>query len=308
MSINTILVTGGAGFIGSHLVRKLLELGFKVRVLDNLSTGKKNNLAGILGQLDFIKGDVRNIHVLEEAVQGVDAIFHLAALTDVHESLEKPTLYHEVNCTGTLNMLEAAKGKVKKLVYASTAAVYGNPQKLPISETDTLNPISPYAASKLSAENYCMAYLRSYGLKVTVLRLFNVYGPGQSGEGYSGVIAKFIHRIKRGQPPIIFGDGTQTRDFIFIDDVVSFILRALERDVAGVYNVGTGESTSIRYLAELILELMNRRDLGVVFSDSRPEDVLHSIADMSKSLSILGYASNICLQEGLSRLLENNKI
>jgi len=299
-----ILVTGGAGFIGSHLVKKLIELGYTVRVLDNLSRGKKQNLNGVLNRLDFLVGDVRNRQVVGQAVEGVDAVIHLAALIDVHESKEKPIMYHEVNCTGTLNILEAAKGEVEKLIYTSTAAVYGNPLKLPVSEEDALNPVSPYAASKLSAENYCMAYLRSYGLRVAILRLFNVYGPGQSLEGYAGVVPKFIYRISRNLPPTIFGDGTQTRDFVFVDDIVKSILRAMESDAIGTYNVGTGLSVSIRSLAEMLLDLMNREDLGILFSEHRREDVLHSVADMSKSKRALGLECKTNIREGLSKMLD----
>jgi UDP-glucose 4-epimerase len=299
-----ILVTGGAGFIGSHLVESLVKKGYGVRVLDNLTTGKKQNLTGVSGELELMVGDMRDRQAVDRAVEGVDVVVHLAALIDVHESVATPLLYHEVNCTGTLNLLEAAKGKVGKLVYASTAAVYGNPMKLPIGEGHPLNPVSPYAASKLSAENYCLAYLNSYGLKVTVLRLFNVYGPGQSSKGYSGVITKFMERIKGNRPPVIFGDGKQTRDFVYVDDVVRFIAQALERDAVGTYNVGTGRSVSIAYLAELLLELMNRKNLEVIFGDPRSEDVLHSVADMSRSLKALGLESGISLQEGLSRTIQ----
>ena len=299
-----MLVTGGAGFIGSHLVETLVKQGQRVRVLDNLSTGKKQNLAGVLGELELFVGDVRDRQAVDRAVEGVDVVVHLAALIDVHESVAKPLLYHEVNCTGTLNLLEVAKGRVGKLIYASTAAVYGNPFKLPIGEDHPLNPVSPYAASKLSAENYCLAYLHSYDLKVTVLRLFNVYGPGQGSKGYSGVITKFIERIKGNRPPVIFGDGKQTRDFIYVDDVIGFITRALERDAVGTYNVGTGRSVSIRCSADLLLELMNRKDLGVTFGDFRPEDVLNSVADMSRSSDAFGLESGISLREGLSRTIQ----
>ena len=298
-----ILVTGGAGFIGSRLVKTLTELGNSVRVLDNLSTGKKQNLAGLPSELQLIIGDIRDPQAVRRAVENVDIVVHLAALIDVHESLEQPLLYHDVNSTGTLNLLESSRGKVAKFILASTAAVYGNPVRLPIGEDHPLNPVSPYAASKLSAENYCLAFHSSYGLRATALRLFNVYGPGQSPRGYSGVITKFIDRIRKNQPPAIFGDGKQTRDFIFVDDVVRFILKALERDAAGIYNVGTGRSVSIRCLADLLLELTDRKDLGIVFGDCRPEDVLHSVADMSKSSDIFGLESGVGLREGLSTII-----
>jgi UDP-glucose 4-epimerase len=298
-----ILVTGGAGFIGSHLVKTLAELGNSVRVLDNLSTGKKQNLAGLSSELQLIIGDIRDPKAVCKAVENVDIVVHLAALIDVHESLEKPLLYHDVNSTGTLNLLESSRGKLAKFILASTAAVYGNPVRLPIGENHSLNPVSPYAASKLSAENYCLAFHNSYGLRTTVLRLFNVYGPGQSPRGYSGVITKFIDRIRKNQPLEIFGDGKQTRDFIFVDDVVRFILKALECDAAGIYNVGTGRSVSIRCLADLLLELTDRKDLGIVFDNCRPEDVLHSVADMSKSSDILGLKSGVGLREGLSTII-----
>jgi UDP-glucose 4-epimerase len=298
-----ILVTGGAGFIGSRLVKTLFELGNSVRVLDNLSTGRRQNLAELSSDLQLMVGDIRDPQATKKAVEGVDVVIHLAAVIDVHESLEQPLLYHDVNSTGTLNLLESSKDKVTKFILASTAAVYGNPVRLPIGEDHPLNPVSPYAASKLSAENYCLAYHSSYGLRTTMLRLFNVYGPGQSPRGYSGVITKFIDRIGKNQSPIIFGDGKQTRDLVFVNDVVEFIVRALERDVVGAYNVGTGRSVSMRCLANLLLRMMSKVDLKILFVEQRPEDVLHSVADMSKSSEAFSLKSRTDLQDGLSRTI-----
>ncbi len=300
-----ILVTGGAGFIGSHLVRRLLELGNSVRVLDNLSTGRKQNLTRLAGDLQLVIGDIRDLQSTRKAVEGIDVVVHLAALIDVNESIEQPLLYHDVNSTGTLNLLESSRGKVAKFILASTAAVYGNPVRLPISEDHPLSPVSPYAASKLSAENYCLAYHNSYDLKATVLRLFNVYGPGQNSRGYSGVVTRFIDRIRRNLPPEIFGDGKQTRDFIFVDDAVRSIIRAIECDIPGIYNVATGHSVSIRHLADLLLDLTDRKDLGIVFGNRRPEDIVDSLADTSKSSNAFCIKRRVDLREGLSTIIHD---
>ncbi|RLE48627.1 MAG: hypothetical protein DRJ31_06840 [Candidatus Methanomethylicota archaeon] len=300
------LVTGGAGFIGSHLVKRLVKSGFDVRVLDNFHSGRKENLTEVIDRIELIKGDIRNYKTVEKSVKGVDAIFHLAALIDVQESLRKPKTYHEVNSTGTLNLLKAAtKQKITKFIYTSTCAVYGNPIRLPIDENHPLNPLSPYAASKLSAENYCKAFSKSYGLKTTILRLFNVYGPNQNTSKYSGVILEFIKRIRRDKPPIIFGDGNQTRDFIYVEDVADFLIKALEIDANGVFNIGTGKQTSINQLASTLLKITGKSHLKPIYEKPRPGDIKHSVADISKAVKTFHIKPKTSLEEGLKIMINS---
>ena len=303
-----ILVTGGCGFIGSFLVKKLVNLGFDVAVLDNLSSGSLANLGGVVDKVRFIEGDVRKYGVVLKALKDVDVVYHLAALTSVQESIRKPMLYHEVNSKGTLNLLKASvENKIKKFIYASSCAVYGNPVKLPISEDHPTNPLSPYAASKLSAEAYCKAYSNAYGLHVLILRLFNVYGPKQS-ENYAGVIIEFIRRVKNNEPPVIFGDGEQTRDFIYVSDVVEYFTRALnyklENNFCEIFNIGTGKPITINQLANLVLQVVEKRSLGVVYKEPKKGDIRHSVADISKAVNHLMYVPSCNIEEGLRKMLE----
>jgi UDP-glucose 4-epimerase len=299
-----ILVTGGGGFIGSHLVEKLVNLRYEVRVLDNFSSGREENLGEVIDYVEMNNGDVRDSDVVEKAVKGVDIVVHLAAAIDVQESMEKPLLYHEVNATGTLNLLNSAKNSVKKLIFASSCAVYGDPVDLPIGEGHPVNPLSPYAASKLSAENYCRAFSESYGLKTTIFRLFNVYGPRQSANQYAGVITKFIKQIKRGQVPVIFGDGDQTRDFIFVEDVVDFIVRVVGSKASGIFNVGTGSSVSINRLVELLGMVMDEEYLEPLHAERRTGDILQSRADISEARRVFGFEPEVVLEEGLRRTVD----
>ncbi|RSN73689.1 SDR family NAD(P)-dependent oxidoreductase, partial [Candidatus Methanodesulfokora washburnensis] len=263
-----ILVTGGAGFIGSHLVKALVEAGYSVRVLDNLSTGSLENLRGL--SLDFVKGDVRNYDEVEEAVKGMEAVVHLAALIDVSESVEKPLDYLEVNVKGTLNVARASRN-VDTVVFSSSCAVYGEPEKLPIDEDHRINPKSPYAASKAGGEAYIISYANLYGYRPVILRFFNVYGPKQS-RAYSGVITEFIKRAARGDPLIIYGDGEQTRDFIHVRDAVDAVMRSLKSNASGIYNIGSGKATKISELAYLVLKTMNINALPV-YMPPRPGDI-----------------------------------
>jgi len=301
-----ILVTGGAGFIGSHLVEALVELGHDVMVLDNLTTGKKENLANVLHQIEFVEGDIREDGVVKGALRDVEAVAHLAALISVNESMKKPLLYHDVNSVGTLKLLQhSLKSGVKKFVLASSCAVYGDPAKVPISETDPVGPLSVYAASKLSAEEYCRTYGGTGGMSAAILRLFNVYGSRQTFSQYSGVITQFADRIRNGKPPVIYGDGRQTRDFIFVRDVVRFIMAAIETGASGTLNVGTGRSVTIRRLAEVVLSVMGREDLKPAFAAPRPGDIMHSEADMSRTLKALGLKAEVALEEGLRETIRS---
>jgi UDP-glucose 4-epimerase len=292
-----ILVTGGAGFIGSHLVKALVEAGYSVRVLDNLSTGSLENLRGL--SLDFIKGDVRNYDEVEKAVEGMEAVVHLAALIDVSESVEKPLDYLEVNVKGTLNVARASRN-VDTVIFSSSCAVYGEPEKLPIDEDHRLNPKSPYAASKAGGEAYIISYANLYGYRPVILRFFNVYGPKQS-RAYSGVITEFIKRAARGDPPIIYGDGEQTRDFIHVKDAVDAVVRSLKSNASGIYNIGSGKATKISELAYLVLKTMNINALPV-YMPPRPGDIRNSVADIKKAKEELYFEPKIPLERGIEML------
>lgn len=295
-----VLVTGGAGFIGSHLVGRLVQRGFEVVIFDNFSSGSRENLRDLVGDVEIVEGDIRDYESLEAAARQTECVIHLAALIDVAESLEKPFLYFDVNVRGTLNVLEAAK-RAELFVFASSAAVYGDPVRLPIDEGHPLQPLSPYGASKVAGEALVSAYARSRGFRPVVLRLFNVYGPKQS-KAYAGVVMEFVKRIQQGEPPVIFGDGMQTRDLVFIDDVIEYLVRALALDrVRGVYNIGSGKPVSVLELAETVARLMGRPDLKPVYTAPRPGDIEHSFASIAKAASDFGYEPTITLEEGIRR-------
>ena len=295
-------MAGGAGFIGSHLVKALVKAGHQVRVLDNLSTGSVENLADVLDAIEFVRGDVSDYGAVESAVRGVDAVVHLAALIDVAESVEKPDLYFDVNVRGTYNVAKASRN-INTFVFASSSAVYGEPIRVLIPEDHPLMPKSPYAASKISGEAFVQAFANQYGFRPVILRLFNVYGPKQS-RAYAGVIIEFIRRVSRGEPPIIFSDGEQTRDFIHVGDVVEAIMLSLRNEgVKGVFNIGSGEGVTINYLARLILKLMGREDLKPIYAPPRPGDIRHSIADVSRARKELGFKQKVGLEVGIKELI-----
>ena len=309
LDFSEILVTGGAGFIGSHIVDWLLDEGFKVRVLDNLSTGEKKNLAQHQNNksFQFIEGDIRNFDLVKNTVKGVDAVFHEAALVSVTRSVENPLLSNEVNITGTVNLLKACvDAHVKRFVYASSCAVYGDTETLPNHENLAPKPLSPYAADKVAAENYAKVFHKVYGLETVSLRYFNVYGPRQKYGPYSGVISIFINRLLENKPPIICGDGKQTRDFINVKDVVEANMLALSKQkVAGeVFNISTGEATTLNKLAETVQKIMDKTDLKPVHAEPRPGDIKHSYGDINKAKRNLEYTPKVQLEEGLSELVE----
>jgi UDP-glucose 4-epimerase len=300
-----VLVTGGAGFIGSHLVKALLRAGHFVRVLDNFSTGSMDNIVDVARDAEIVVGDVRDYSVVEKCVRGVDVVIHLAALIDVAESIERPDLYFEVNVIGTHNIAKACRG-VNVLIFASSSSVYGDPLKIPIPEDHLLSPRSPYAASKAAGEALIQAFSSIYGYRPIILRIFNVYGPKQS-RAYAGVVIEFIRRVLRREPPIIYGDGEQTRDFIHISDVIDAIMKAMSIERArGVFNIGSGKAVTINQLAKLILKTLNREDLKPVYAPPRPGDIKHSIADITKSRKILGFEPKISLEEGIKTLINAN--
>ncbi|MFQ3631319.1 SDR family oxidoreductase [Roseiflexus sp.] len=302
-----VLVTGGAGFIGSHLVEALLRRGDRVRVFDNFSTGRHENLAHIRGEVEIIEGDLRDEDAVRRAVTGVEIVFHQAALASVQRSVDDPVTTNAVNVTGTLYVLTAARDVgVQRVVFASSSSVYGDTPTLPKVETQAPQPLSPYAVSKLAGEQYCMAFSTVYGLPAIALRYFNVFGPRQDPHSeYAAVIPRFIDRMVRGLPPIIYGDGLQSRDFTYIENVVAANLAAADApaDCSAVFNVGAGERTSLIELAEQINRL-----LGSAFAPDhrppRPGDVRHSQASIAAIGEALGYTPHISLAEGLSRTID----
>jgi dTDP-glucose 4,6-dehydratase len=309
LDFSEILVTGGAGFIGSHIVDRLLDEGFKVRVLDNLSTGDITNLAQHQNKksFQFIEGDIRNFDLVKKTVKGVDAVFHEAALVSVTRSVENPLLSNEVNITGTVNLLKACvDAHVKRFVYASSCAVYGDTETLPNHENLAPKPLSPYAVDKLAAENYAKVFHNVYGLETASLRYFNVYGPRQKHGPYSGVISIFINRLLKNKPPIIYGDGEQTRDFINVKDVVEANMFALSKRkaVGEVFNISTGEATTINKLTETIQKIMDKTSLKPVHAEPRPGDIKHSYGDISKARRNLEYEPKVQLEKGLSELVK----
>jgi UDP-glucose 4-epimerase len=304
--VGLYLVTGGAGFIGSCLVRQLLKGGEKVRVLDNLSTGKEANLEEVRGEIEFQKGDLCDPEAVRQAVQGVDYILHQGAIPSVPRSIDRPLESHAANATGTLVLLHAAReAKVRRLVYASSSSVYGASEELPKRESLRPEPLSPYAVSKLTGEQYCMVFNRLYGLQAVALRYFNVFGPRQDpSSAYSGVISRFIDSIASGDQPIIYGDGEQTRDFTYVDNVADVNLAACHssRAAGRVYNVGCGERTSLNELWKTMATLAGSKT-SPVHESERAGDVRHSQADMGRAAEELGYRPRISLSEGLERSL-----
>jgi nucleoside-diphosphate-sugar epimerase len=295
------LVTGGAGFIGSHIAEALLKRGEQVRVLDNFSTGFRANLETLSGA-EVLEGDIRSYHIVREAVDGVDFVLHQAALPSVPRSVRDPLTTNEVNVVGTLNLLRAAKdAKVKRLVYASSSSVYGKNTELPKREAAAPQPISPYAVSKLAGEHYCRSFTDLYGFETVMLRYFNVFGPRQSPDSeYAAVIPRFVARMLRQQSPVIFGDGLQTRDFTFVANVVHANLLACERDrVAGqIFNIATSSPISLLKLVESIAELTGS-DVKPTFQPARAGDILHSYASIAEAHHVLGYEPQVHFMEGL---------
>jgi nucleoside-diphosphate-sugar epimerase len=310
--MSRVLVTGGAGFIGSNLVRRLLQEEYSVVVLDNLSSGKLENLLETKNNhnFKFIHGDVRDAITIKHALQGVAAVVHLAALIDISASVADPTLTHEINVTGTLNLLkEAAKQSVNKFVFASSTAVYGDTKNLPVREETACQPISPYAASKAAAEAYCSAYSGCYGLDTVRLRFFNVYGPRNENSIYSGVITKFLHKAQQNEALTIEGDGEQTRDFIYVDDVIQALIASLEgQGMRGdVFNVCAGKPISINKLAST-LSAVTGKNLKTTHVQPRVGDIRVSYGDPSKAAKRLGFKARINLAEGLKQLIIQTKI
>jgi len=301
-----IVITGGAGFIGSNLAEVLaLAPNNEVCVVDDLSTGRVENLP-IASGIEFIKGSITDLQLMNEVLADADFVFHQAALPSVQRSIEDPAHTNEVNIRGTLNVLMAARDAgVKKVIYASSSSVYGDTPELPKREGMTPNPLSPYAVTKLVGEYYCKVFNDVYGLNTISLRYFNVYGPRQDPHSeYAAVIPRFVSRILKGEPPIIYGDGQQTRDFTFVKDVVNANILAMKSDATGVYNIASGRRISIQELATLITRLTGRdRDVEPVFDKPRKGDVRHSLADISRARADMGYKPEYSLERGLEETI-----
>lgn len=293
-------VTGGAGFIGSYITKLLLEKNHDVLVLDNMHTGKKENLHDS-DKLEFCQVDVRDYSLLENHLQNIDGIFHEAGLTLVSESFEKPEEYHDVNVNGTENIFKIAKKIGVKVVYASSSSVYGKTEKIPIKEDDAKNPINPYGQTKVEKDNLAEKYSKE-GCSIIGLRYFNVFGKGQTGT-YAGVITKFLECLKNKTTPIIYGDGKQVRDFVSVEDVASANLQAMLSDTKnGFFNIGTGVPTTILELAKLMIRISNN-DIKPSFEESRKGDVKLSQADLLNTKKYLNWHSEIKLEEGLKKMM-----
>jgi UDP-glucose 4-epimerase len=310
LDFSKILVTGGAGFIGSHIVDRLIDEGLKVIVLDDLSTGDKTNLAAHKNNnsFQFIEGDIRNVDKVKAAVEGVDAVIHEAALVSVTRSVENPLLSHRINLDGTVNLLKACvDAKVKRFVLASSCAVYGDTETLPIPENLEPKPLSPYAAHKLAAEKYAKKFHKEHGLETVSLRYFNVYGPRQNYGPYSGVISVIVNRILENKAPPIYGDGTQTRDFVNVKDVVEANILALSKKAAigEVFNIGTGKAVTINKLTDSLQKIMDKTDLEPVHAEPRPGDIKHSYGDVTKAKRKLKYKPRVKLEQGLRELVNS---
>lgn len=301
-----VVVTGGAGFIGSHLAEKLVAQGYYVIVVDDLSTGKMENMADLLksASAKFVHGSITDLPLLQGLFQGVEYVFHQAALARVPRSIEDPLTVNEVNIRGTLNVLLAARdNRVKKVICASSSSVYGDTPTLPQREDMPPNPLSPYALTKLTGEYYCHIFYQIYGLSTVCLRYFNVYGLRQDPHSqYATVVPAFIGRISQNLPPIIFGDGEQSRDFTFIEDVVQANILAAESNAQATYNIGGGRSTTINQLADIICSLMGK-DLRPIYDEPRAGDPRYTLADISKA-KILGYEPKWTLESGLRELIK----
>jgi UDP-glucose 4-epimerase len=301
-----VLVTGGAGFIGSHIVEALVRRGEEVTVIDNLSTGNLSNLDSVIKQIHFIRGDLSDPEIAMTAVQGCQVVFHHAAIPSVQRSLENPLLSHASGTTATVNILWAAnKSSVQRVIFAASAAGYGTTSTIPQGETLRLDPQSPYAATKVAGEFYLRAFSLGLGLDTVSLRYFNIFGPRQDPRSpYSGVISIFMELMTKGQPPIIYGDGERCRDFFYVDDAVQANLLAADALIplnGEVFNVGSGQRTSINQLVNEINQVLGT-DFAPIYRDARAGEVRHSQADITKIRTALGYEPKVSLRTGLEKM------
>ena len=307
-----ILVTGGAGFIGSHLTEKLLALGGEVIVLDNYSAANRGNLDGLASnrKLRVVEGDILNANTVGRLVKKADYVFHLACKV-IGLSLVDPKLVHEVNATGTLNVCMACrKHRSKRLVYVSSSEVYGTATYVPMDEDHPFRPTTPYGASKAAGELYVRSFYYTWNLPAVIVRPFNTYGPRSRTDQYSAVIRRFIDRLLKNKPPIIYGDGKQTRDFTYVSDVVDGLIKTAECDelIGDVVNIARGEEVSIIRIAEIVSKLLGKRDeIEPVFQQARPGDVRRHMADISKAKKLLNFRPEVSIEAGIERLIEWRK-
>jgi nucleoside-diphosphate-sugar epimerase len=304
--MSRFLVTGGAGFIGSHITHRLVEHGHFVRVLDNFSSGKTENLKVILNKVEVINGDICSAETCLKACAGMDYVLHQAALRSVPKSMKEPAEYNSVNIGGLLNMLEAAQvNRIRRFVFASSSSVYGDTDRFPEKEGFLPQPVSPYALTKLAGEHYCRIFNVYRGLETVSLRYFNVFGPRQSlDDEYAVVVPKFIHCIMRGENPPIYGNGRQSRDFTFVDNVVEANILAAEKPCTGkVFNIASGRDRTVLELASNLNRIMGK-DIKPVFLDKRPGDVFKTLADISQAGKFLGFRPRVDFLEGLKRTVE----
>ena len=309
MSLSGIaLVTGGAGFIGSHIARALVDAGARVRVIDDLSTGSVQNLDEIGGEVELINASINDAAVLNRAVQGVELVFHEAAIPSVPRSVQQPRETHDASVNGTFNLLLAARDAgVRRVVYAASSSAYGDQLESPKVESMRPDPLSPYAAAKLVGEYYCQVFTRSYNLETVSLRYFNVFGPRQDPSSqYSGVISRFILALETGERPTIFGDGEQTRDFTYVANAVEANMRAAQAPEASgkVFNIANGKSISINEVLEVLKRLTGRNEMKADYAPIRAGDVRDSLADLKAAKAVLGYQPEVGLEEGLQLTLD----
>ena len=309
MSLTTkCLVTGGAGFIGSNLAEELIRQGAKVTILDNLTTGYRENLEEIAGDFDFVEGDLNDDKAMLRAIDGVEIVFHQAALPSVPRSVENPLETHQACVNGTFNLLVKSRDAgVKRLIYAASSSAYGDQIVSPKVESMRPEPLSPYAAAKLTGEYYCRVFTEVYGLETISLRYFNVFGPRQNpSSAYSGVISRFIDSLMKGQAPVIYGDGEQTRDFTYISNVVDANIRAARTTdgIGEVINTANGERVSLNELLEVLRTITGQTGLDAEYLEGRAGDVKHSQADNSRAKQWLGYQKLVDLEEGLQKTIK----
>ena len=307
MKNKNVVVTGGAGFIGSNLARHLALENNHVVVVDDLSTGHMENISDLKdsGDLEFVHASITDLAVLQKVFTDCDYVFHEAALPSVPRSIKEPIVVNQVNINGTLNVLVAAKDAgVKKVIFASSSSVYGDTPTLPKKEEMNPHPLSPYAVSKLAGEYYCSVFTKVFQLPTVALRYFNVYGPRQDpASEYAAVIPRFIINVLHDRPPIVYGDGSQTRDFTFIDDVVRANVLAAETDATGVFNAAGGKRISINELATTVMSLCHKQ-VEIRYDEMRPGDILHSLSDVSKAKERFGYIPQFDIQEGLKETIQ----
>jgi len=301
------LVTGGAGFIGSHIAEALVKNGDKVIVLDDFSSGRRENLNNIISRIQLVEGDIRNFSIVSKAIEGVDYVLHQAALRSVPKSMKEPALYNDVNINGTLNILNAARmAKVKRVVFASSSSIYGEVNRFPEKESFYPQLISPYGLTKLAGEYYCRIFSYSYELETVCLRYFNVFGPRQSiDDEYAVVIPKFISCMLKDEQPPVHGDGTQTRDFTYIDNVVDANIKAATKPGIkfDVLNIACGKAYRVLDIVRYINKIL-KKDIKPIFTPPRPGDVKQTLADIGKARRVLGFTPRIGFEEGLRRTIE----